>query len=93
MRPWALGSQIFLRSSIVNDLTHVFLGLTTTVSASNAIGNSMYFTPASRQAAISSFRIGRDAFEMSTSPRQKRLKPPPVPEIPTVTRTPPRLLS
>ena len=29
---------------------------------------------------------------MSVSPRQKRLKPPPVPEMPTVTRTLPRLL-
>src|SRR5688572_19570082 len=33
-------------------------------------------------------RIGRDASERSISPLQKREKPPPVPEIPTVTCTP-----
>ena len=31
------------------------------------------------------FRIGREAFEMSVSPRQNFLKPPPVPDMPTVT--------
>ena len=40
------------------------------------------------QAAISSSLIGREAFERSVSPRQKRSKPPPVPEMPTVTRAP-----
>jgi hypothetical protein len=32
-------------------------------------------------------RIGRDALEMSVSPRQNFLNPPPVPDIPTVTLT------
>ena len=32
------------------------------------------------------FFIGRDAFDRSVSLRQNRSKPPPVPEIPTVTR-------
>ena len=40
------------------------------------------------QAAASSSLIGREAFERSVSPRQKRSKPPPVPETPTVTCTP-----
>jgi hypothetical protein len=31
--------------------------------------------------------IGRDAFASSISPAQKRWKPPPVPEVPTVTAT------
>src|SRR5262245_33795373 len=31
--------------------------------------------------------MGRDAFEISVSPRQNFLNPPPVPEIPTVTFT------
>ena len=31
--------------------------------------------------------MGREASEMSVSPAQKRLKPPPVPETPTCTRT------
>src|SRR5687768_8538162 len=50
----------------------------------------MYLMPAARHASISSFRIGRDAFEKSVSPRQNFLKPPPVPDRPTVTRTFPR---
>src|SRR6185503_3920137 len=41
-----------------------------------------------RQRAASVCRIGRDAFARSISPRQKRSNPPPVPEMPTVTRTP-----
>jgi hypothetical protein len=62
----------------------------TTVSASNAIGSSMYLMPALRQISISSAVIGREALEMSVSPRQNFLKPPPVPETPTVTLTLPR---
>ena len=41
--------------------------------------------------AISDFVIGREAFEISVSPRQNFLNPPPVPEMPTVTLTAPRL--
>ena len=66
-----------------------FSVLTTTVSASLATWSSTYSTPFSSQIATSSSSIGREAFERSVSPRQKRSKPPPVPEMPTVTSTPP----
>src|SRR5512134_394216 len=46
--------------------------------------------PAALHASISDLRIGREALEMSVSPRQNFLNPPPVPEMPTVTRTLPR---
>src|SRR5688572_17005586 len=46
--------------------------------------------PAARQTSISAARIGLDASWMSVSPRQNFLNPPPVPEMPTVTRTLPR---
>jgi hypothetical protein len=93
MRPCAAGSHIFFRSAMVRELplTQSFFGLITTVSASNATGISMYLMPALRQASISSVEIGREAFDMSVSPRQNFLKPPPVPDMPTVTRTLPRL--
>ena len=93
MRPCAAGSHIFFRSAtvIALPLTQLLFGLMTTVSASNATGNSMYLMPVLRQASISSVGIGRDAFDMSVSPRQNFLKPPPVPDMPTVTRTLPRL--
>ena len=41
--------------------------------------------PSFAHSAISLLRIGRDALLMSVSPRQNFLKPPPVPEMPTVT--------
>ena len=47
----------------------------------------MYSTPFSLANAISSSLIGRDALEIAVSPLTKRLKPPPVPEVPTDTRT------
>ena len=90
--PCAAGSHIFLSSATVSCLTKVFFGLTTTVSASNATGSSKYSMPALAQSAISALRIGREAFEMSVSPRQNFLKPPPVPEMPTVTLLALRLL-
>src|SRR6266540_1678841 len=40
------------------------------------------------QAAFSVSLMGRDASEMSVSPPQNFSKPPPVPEVPTVTWTP-----
>src|SRR6185503_7760143 len=43
--------------------------------------------PAFWQSAISALRIGREALETSVSLRQNFLKPPPVPEMPTVTLT------
>jgi hypothetical protein len=85
--PCAPGSHIFFSSATVSCLMKLFLGLITTVSASNATGSSKYSMPAFWQSAISAFRIGREAFEMSVSPRQNFLKPPPVPEMPTVTLT------
>src|SRR5678815_155089 len=90
MRPCAPGSQILRRSAIVIVLAQVLAGLITTVSASKAIGTSMYLMPAARHVSISAVRIGRDAFEISVSPRQNFLKPPPVPDRPTVTWTLPR---
>ena len=65
----------------------LFFGLTATVSASKASGSSMNSMPAFLQSSISALRIGREPLEMSVSPRQNFLKPPPVPEMPTVTRT------
>ena len=43
--------------------------------------------PAFLQIAASSSLIGREASEMSVSPAQNFSKPPPVPEMPTVTLT------
>ena len=48
----------------------------------------MYSMPAFLQASISVALIGREASLMSVSPRQNFWKPPPVPEMPTVTRLP-----
>ena len=48
----------------------------------------MYSMPAARQASISDAEIGREASLMSVSPRQNFWKPPPVPEMPTVTLAP-----
>jgi hypothetical protein len=78
-------------SAMLSCLIQSFFGLITTVRASKATGSSMYLMPALAQSSISLARIGREAFEMSVSPRQNFLKPPPVPEIPTVTRTLPFL--
>src|SRR4051812_3593711 len=83
--PWLDGSHIFFSSAMVSCLMKVFFGLITTVRASKATGSSTYSMPALLQSAISDLRIGREASEMSVSPRQNFLKPPPVPEMPTVT--------
>src|SRR3989338_3813990 len=48
----------------------------------------MYSILLSLQACASLGLIGREASLMSVSPRQKRLNPPPVPEIPTITLEP-----
>ena len=58
------------------------------VKPSKATGTSMKPIPAASQRSTSESLIGREAFETSVSPAQNRLKPPPVPETPTVTRTP-----
>ena len=52
------------------------------------MGSSMYSMPAFWQVSISVGRIGLDASLMSVSPRQNFWNPPPVPEMPTVTRMP-----
>src|SRR5687767_1014137 len=70
------------------DVAQVLLGWTTTASPSYATGSSRYEMPADRQASISLREIGRDAFEITVSPRQNFWNPPPVPESPTVTRCP-----
>ncbi len=66
----------------------MFSRFTTTESPSFATVNATHLTPASRHLIASASRIGRDAFERSVSFLQKRSKPPPVPEMPTVTRAP-----
>ena len=86
--PCAAGSQILFSSATVACLSQVFLGLITTVNASKATGISMYSMPALRQSSISAAKIGRDALDISVSPRQNFLNPPPVPDTPTVTFKP-----
>src|SRR5690606_1022923 len=48
-------------------------------------GSSMYSTPDLPHISTSEGLIGRDAPEMAISPAQNFLKPPPVPDTPTVT--------
>ena len=55
---------------------------------SYATGISMNSMPDLAQASTSLALIGREASLMSISPRQNFWKPPPVPEMPTVTLTP-----
>ena len=67
----------------------MFCWFTTTVRASFATVNARHEPMfASLQAFASVRRIGRDASDRSVSPLQNRWKPPPVPEMPTVTFTP-----
>ena len=80
--------QIVFSSAVVRQSTQVFCRLTTMESPSFATVNATHLTPASRQRIASEFFIGREAFARSISLRQKRSKPPPVPEMPTVTRAP-----
>ena len=80
------GSQTFFSSATVRQFAQVFCRLTTTESPSLATVNATHLTPASRHLIASACLIGRDAFARSISLRQNRSKPPPVPEMPTVTR-------
>ena len=80
--------HVAFSSAVVRQSTHVFDLLTTTERPSLATVKATHLMPASRHLIASEFRIGRDAFARSISSRQKRSKPPPVPEMPTVTRTP-----
>src|SRR4029453_10364280 len=83
--PCASGSQSVLSSLTVMQDAQSFFGFTMTARPSYAIGSSMYSIPLALHASTSVGLIGRDASEMSVSPLQNFLKPPPVPEIPTVT--------
>ncbi len=66
----------------------MFERFTTTVRASFATVKARQPPiPLSLQPWASLSFIGLDASERSVSPAQKRLKPPPVPEMPTVTLT------
>ena len=65
----------------------VFSLLVTTASPSSPTRTSIYSTSSSAQSLTSDSLIGRDASDMSVSPAQNFLNPPPVPETPTVTRT------
>ena len=61
---------------------------TMSVSASLATGISAYSIPFAAHSAASSSLMDREASEMSVSPAQNFLKPPPVPDWPTVTLMP-----
>jgi hypothetical protein len=80
-------SQIFFSSAVVRQFAQVFCRFTTSEIPSFATVKATQRTPFSRQFAYSDDLIGREAFARSISPRQKRSKPPPVPEMPTVMRT------
>ena len=72
--------------STVRQSAQSFSGFTTT--RDRVVGDlvsSLYAMPFFLQASISLALIGREASEMSVSPAQNFSKPPPVPEIPTVT--------
>ncbi len=82
------GSQIFFSSATERHVAQLFCWLTTTVRASFATVNARHEpTLLVLQDCASEILIGREAFERSVSPLQKRWKPPPVPEMPTVTFT------
>src|SRR4029450_9542140 len=78
-------SAICLKFSVS---TKVFLDEVTTASPSRPIRNSCYLMPLASHACFSSSLMAREASEMSVSPLQNLVKPPPVPEVPTVTLTP-----
>jgi hypothetical protein len=80
------GSQTFFSSATVRQFTHVFDLFTTTERPSLATVKATHLTPALAQLTASEDFIGREAFDRSVSLRQNRSKPPPVPEMPTVTR-------
>src|SRR5829696_867776 len=78
-------SAICLKFSVS---TKLFLDEVTTASPSRPIRNSWYLMPLASHACFSSSLMAREASEMSVSPLQNLVKPPPVPEVPTVTLTP-----
>ena len=80
--------QIFFSSAVVRQSAQVFWRLVTSEIPSFATVNATHLIPLLWQVAYSEDLIARDAFARSISPRQNFSKPPPVPEMPTVTRTP-----
>ena len=80
--------QIFFSSAVVRQSAQVFWRLVTSEIPSFATVNATHLIPLLRQVAYSDDLIAREAFARSISPRQNFSKPPPVPEMPTVTRTP-----
>ena len=72
---------------MVRSSTKSLSGFTTTERPSQPTSISTNSMPLAAQLSCSELLIARDALEMSVSPAQKRLKPPPVPETPTCTRT------
>src|SRR4029450_10528115 len=65
-----------------------FLDEVTMARPSRPTRNSWYLMPLAAQACFSSSLMAREASEMSVSPLQNVVTPPPVPEVPTVTLTP-----
>src|SRR4029450_332864 len=66
----------------------LFLDEVTMARPSRPTRNSWYLMPLAAQACFSSSLMAREASEMSVSPLQNVVTPPPVPEVPTVTLTP-----
>src|SRR4029450_5070100 len=66
----------------------LFLDEVTMARPSRPTRNSWYLMPLAAQACFSSSLMAREASEMSVSLLQNLVKPPPVPEVPTVTLTP-----
>ena len=81
------GAQIVWSCSTVSSVAQSFSGLMMTESPSFAATISVYSIPLASHSVASSSLIGREALEMSVSPAQNDLKPPPVPEVATVTLT------
>ena len=79
--------KIFLTWSTVSCLAQVFCLFTTMVRPSKATGISMNSILCALHASTSDGLMAREALAMSVSPLPKRLKPPPVPDMPTVTLT------
>ena len=81
------GFQMLPRASTVRQSTKSLLGLTITERPSTATRSSRYSMPLSAAACASESLMGREALLMTVSPTVNLLKPPPVPETPTLTRT------
>ncbi len=81
-------SQIFFSSAVVRQFAHVFCWLTTIERPSFATVKAMHLTPfVAALDGLGALHRARRVREVGLA-LQKRSKPPPVPEMPTVTRTP-----